>query len=285
MSMESRLHLDSFGEVLTLASEGAKQVSKVLDKGTDDAACATPPASIVCRMADDGPTTTTSATATATTAPAAGTNAADSPRSDSDTSSSSADYYGEDAHDPLDLAALTAAAVVDGGASALLMFEDPAAIAQRDSLPPARRRSILRAMFLRACSNGDVGRVKDLLDLCQLRPAGRAGLGDDDAVGAEAGEEGGASCGLHREDLVCAADDDGTTGLIYAACWGHADVIEMLLDAGASIDQKDNSAFYGIYFGQADLIVNLTEGWTALVWACSNGHELAARTLVGCRMS
>ncbi|KAI9333543.1 hypothetical protein DFJ73DRAFT_764347 [Zopfochytrium polystomum] len=127
-----------------------------------------------------------------------------------------------------DLAAAAAAA-----SSSLFLFDEPAAVAADSSLPAADKISRLAALFIRGCSSGDVARLPP--------PAGFE---------------------LKKADLLDAVDEDGTPGLVYAACWGHVDVVEMLIDAGVSIDQKDN------------------QGWTALVWACSNGHEAVARILI-----
>lgn len=63
--------------------------------------------------------------------------------------------------------------------------------------------------FLRAASNGDTQLVQDLIHKCK--------------------------------DLIYAADDDeGSTGLIYATCFGHLVTVETLLEAKAPIDEPDN---------------------------------------------
>lgn len=49
-------------------------------------------------------------------------------------------------------------------------------------------------------------------------------------------------------------DEDGTTPLIYASCFGHEEVVEMLLANGAKVDTKD------------------AHGWTSLTWATANSH-------------
>ncbi|KAI8341299.1 hypothetical protein BC941DRAFT_499874 [Chlamydoabsidia padenii] len=78
--------------------------------------------------------------------------------------------------------------------------------------------------FLRAASNGDTELVQDLVRKCR--------------------------------DLVYVTDDDeGTTGLIYATCFGHLDTVQALLEAGTPINEPDNL------------------GWTALMWATVNQHD------------
>ncbi|CAO3599562.1 unnamed protein product [Absidia cylindrospora] len=85
--------------------------------------------------------------------------------------------------------------------------------------------------FLRAASNGDTSMVKDLVHQCR--------------------------------DLVYDADtDDGTTALMYAACFGHVSTVQSLLDADASIDEQDHY------------------GWTALMWATVNHHDNVVNLLL-----
>ncbi|KAI9306260.1 hypothetical protein BJ944DRAFT_178555 [Cunninghamella echinulata] len=77
--------------------------------------------------------------------------------------------------------------------------------------------------FLAAASNGKINVIKDMIQSCK--------------------------------DLIYAMDqDDGTTALIYASCFGHIDIVELLLQSGAPIDEQDNF------------------GWTALMWATVNHH-------------
>ncbi|CAG8569192.1 12957_t:CDS:2, partial [Acaulospora morrowiae] len=53
--------------------------------------------------------------------------------------------------------------------------------------------------------------------------------------------------------------EEGTTPLIYAACFGHESVAYTLLEAGAKVDAKDRF------------------GWTPLMWATNNNHDPTVR--------
>ncbi|KAI9278721.1 hypothetical protein BDA99DRAFT_600336 [Phascolomyces articulosus] len=63
---------------------------------------------------------------------------------------------------------------------------------------------------------------------------------------------------------IDAADDeqDGTTPLIYAACFGKTEVVQILLNAGAKVDVQDK------------------RGWTALMWATTNNHSQVVELLL-----
>jgi hypothetical protein len=90
----------------------------------------------------------------------------------------------------------------------------------------------LNQLLARAASNGDAGCVQDLLK------EGRVYL-----------------------DLN-AKDEDGSTPLIYAACFGHIDIVYALLNAGANVDVQDNY------------------GWSALMWATTNNQDMIAKCLL-----
>jgi len=57
-------------------------------------------------------------------------------------------------------------------------------------------------------------------------------------------------------------DEEGTAPLIYASCFGHEDVVSVLLDAGAYVDQQDRNQ------------------WSALMWAITNRHKTIAKILL-----
>ncbi|CAO3615836.1 unnamed protein product [Cunninghamella echinulata] len=61
---------------------------------------------------------------------------------------------------------------------------------------------------------------------------------------------------------IDAKDEDGTTPLIYAACFGKTDIVQALLSAGAKIDIQDSF------------------GWSALMWATNNNHEHLVKILL-----
>ncbi|KAG0755193.1 hypothetical protein G6F62_009485 [Rhizopus arrhizus] len=61
---------------------------------------------------------------------------------------------------------------------------------------------------------------------------------------------------------INAKDEDGTTPLIYAACFGKFEIAQALLTAGAKIDSQDS------------------HGWTALMWATTNNHESLVKLLL-----
>ncbi|KAF9213856.1 hypothetical protein BGZ59_004724 [Podila verticillata] len=110
-------------------------------------------------------------------------------------------------------------------------LDDPRGIVER-SIPDKDKRIKLSKLFSRAASNGDMNRVADMLDNFR------------DWIDIEA------------------QDEDGTTPLIYAACFGHVEIAFMLLEAGALVDARDKF------------------GWTALVWATNNKHDNMVRLLL-----
>ncbi|KAI9207135.1 uncharacterized protein BJ171DRAFT_639841 [Polychytrium aggregatum] len=100
------------------------------------------------------------------------------------------------------------------------------------NLSPEDQRAKLTDIFIRACSNGDVSKVKYLLET--------------------------------KKDSfdINGKDEDGSSGLIFAACFGWTDIVILLIEHSALVDDKDK------------------HGWTPLLWACSNGHDEAARALI-----
>ncbi|KAK3839153.1 MAG: hypothetical protein JOS17DRAFT_679135 [Linnemannia elongata] len=110
-------------------------------------------------------------------------------------------------------------------------LDDPRGIMER-SISDKDKKIKMSKLFSRASSNGDMNRVADMLDNFR------------DWIDLEA------------------QDEDGTTPLIYAACFGHTEIAFMLLEAGALVDARDKF------------------GWTALVWATNNKHENIVRLLL-----
>jgi ankyrin repeat protein len=58
-------------------------------------------------------------------------------------------------------------------------------------------------------------------------------------------------------------DKGGYSSLMLAASNNHPDIIDLLIKAGANIDQ-----------------VEMTKGWTALIWASKQGHQKAVERLL-----
>ncbi|KAM3587162.1 hypothetical protein VKS41_002200 [Umbelopsis sp. WA50703] len=103
----------------------------------------------------------------------------------------------------------------------------------------AEKKFRITKIFTRAASNGDAKKIRHMLSQEQLRP-----FIDIDSQ-----------------------DEDGTTPLIYAACFGALQVLRALLEAGANANTQDKS------------------GWTALMWATNNNHEEIVKTLMECGAS
>ncbi|KAJ9667859.1 hypothetical protein H2201_002045 [Coniosporium apollinis] len=85
-------------------------------------------------------------------------------------------------------------------------------VATSDELSDAEKRDTLQGWLATAASNGDVERVKRLVN----------GSGQ-------------------RFIDVNKPDVEGTPPLIYASCFGHEDVVAALLDAGAEVDKQDRN--------------------------------------------
>ena len=133
-------------------------------------------------------------------------------------------------------------------------------IAADENLTVAEKRDMLQKSLNMAASNGDVERVRKLID-------GPASNYID----------------------VNMPDEEGTAPLIYASCFvsvsrvslgrgergggllvaltkefrqGHQEVVSALLDAGAFVDQQDRNQ------------------WSALMWAMTNRHKTIAKILL-----
>ncbi|CAG8584212.1 20177_t:CDS:2 [Dentiscutata erythropus] len=100
------------------------------------------------------------------------------------------------------------------------------------SLPEEEKRAKINSIFSRAASNGNVEKVSRMLETA-------------------------------REYIdIDSQDEEGTTPLIYAACFGHDAVAFTLLEAGAKVDAQDRF------------------GWTPLMWATNNNHDKTIRLLL-----
>lgn len=121
---------------------------------------------------------------------------------------------------------------------ARLNDDDAAETAEEDVLkdtkmPEAEKKQMLHDFLFMAASNGDVDRVERLV-------TGKAAKLID----------------------VNAVDSEGTPPLVYASCFGHKDVVNALLDAGAEVDKQDRNQ------------------WSALMWAMTNQHKDIAKILL-----
>ena len=111
--------------------------------------------------------------------------------------------------------------------------ENEESIATDAKLGDDEKRDLLQRGLTMAASNGDVARIKRL-------------VGGDAKAYVD----------------VNKPDEDGTVPLIYASCFGHAEVVSTLLDAGALVDRQDRNQ------------------WSALMWAMTNRHKEIAKTLL-----
>ncbi|ROV97716.1 hypothetical protein VMCG_07347 [Cytospora schulzeri] len=112
-------------------------------------------------------------------------------------------------------------------------FGDENAIVNNDKLSEDEKRKMLQKSLHMAASNGNVEQVNGILT------------------------------GKAKEYVdINALDDDGTTPLIYASCFGHEAVVEALIDVGADVDKQDRNS------------------WSALMWAMTNRHKQIAKVLL-----
>lgn len=100
-------------------------------------------------------------------------------------------------------------------------------------LTETEKRDSIQGMLTMAASNGEVERVRHILN-------GPAKSYVD----------------------VNAPDAEGTPPLIYASCFGHDEVVSVLLDAGAEVDKQDKNQ------------------WSSLMWAMTNRHKTIAKLLL-----
>ena len=114
-----------------------------------------------------------------------------------------------------------------------LVLEDEQAILSSKQFSEAEKKSALQKALHMAASNGDVDRVRRIL---------------------------GGDARNHVD--INAPDEEGTAPLVYASCFGHNDVVSVLLDSGALVDRQDRNQ------------------WTSLMWAITNRHKGIAKTLL-----
>jgi ankyrin repeat protein len=100
---------------------------------------------------------------------------------------------------------------------------DEETIAADENLTVAEKRDILQKSLNMAASNGDVDRVRKLVQ-------GPAKSFVD----------------------VNMKDEEGTVPLIYASCFGHQDVVSALLLAGAFVDQQDRNQWSALMWAMTN---------------------------------
>jgi ankyrin repeat protein len=93
--------------------------------------------------------------------------------------------------------------------------EDLDTLMKRNDLDMELKKKKLHKMFLKSVSSGDVTRLKEFL-----------ALKDDYLIDMDA------------------KDEDGTTPLIYAACFGKFEIAQALLLTGAKIDVQDSRKYF-----------------------------------------
>ncbi|KAJ5137366.1 hypothetical protein N7526_003599 [Penicillium atrosanguineum] len=100
---------------------------------------------------------------------------------------------------------------------------DEETIAADENLTVAEKRDILQKSLNMAASNGDVDRVRKLVQ------------------------------GPARNFVdVNMKDEEGTVPLIYASCFGHQDVVAALLLAGAFVDQQDRNQWSALMWAMTN---------------------------------
>lgn len=113
-------------------------------------------------------------------------------------------------------------------------FESIEEILKNKELTKDSKTCKLQKLFLKSISSGDLEKVSSYLS--------------NDAM---------------KEFIdINGKDEDGTTPLIYAACFGKFEIAQALLLAGAKIDNQDS------------------HGWSALMWATTNNHEKLVKLLL-----
>ncbi|KAI5466997.1 hypothetical protein BGZ63DRAFT_410089 [Mariannaea sp. PMI_226] len=102
-------------------------------------------------------------------------------------------------------------------------FEDEDEIASSETLTDAEKKAKLQKSLNMAASNGDVERIRRLLN------------------------------SKAREFLdVNSEDEDGTPPLIYASCFGHEAVVQALIEAGADVNKQDRNQWTALMWAMTN---------------------------------
>ncbi|WEW54943.1 hypothetical protein PRK78_000370 [Emydomyces testavorans] len=103
------------------------------------------------------------------------------------------------------------------------MGADEDDIVADETMSDERKRDILQRTLNMAASNGDVTRVKKILN-----------------------------GGARQYVNVNLPDEDGTVPLIYASCFGHHEVVSALLEAGAHVDKQDRNQWSALMWAMTN---------------------------------
>jgi hypothetical protein len=107
------------------------------------------------------------------------------------------------------------------------------AIVNSDTLTDVEKRRTLQDLLAMAASNGEIDRVQRLLT------------------------------GPGKELVdVNAPDAEGNVPIIYASCFGHTEVVKLLVEHKADLDRRDYAS------------------WSPLMWAITNGHKEIVKYLL-----
>ncbi|RBQ68920.1 hypothetical protein FVER53590_04618 [Fusarium verticillioides] len=102
-------------------------------------------------------------------------------------------------------------------------FENEDEVVNSESLSEAEKKEKLQKALNMAASNGDVDRIRKLLN-------GKA----KDYIDLDA------------------EDEDGTPPLIYASCFGHEPVVQALIDAGANVNKQDRNQWTALMWAMTN---------------------------------
>jgi ankyrin repeat protein len=110
---------------------------------------------------------------------------------------------------------------------------DEAKVVADDKLSQEEKKEALQGLLTLAASNGELERVQRLLN------------------------------GKTKEYIdVNAVDAEGTPPLVYASCFGHEDMVKILIESGADVDKQDKNR------------------WSPLMWAMTNRHKGIVKALL-----